>query len=257
MKKMTIFLAFLLFVGFQAAAQMQISGTVTGAEDGLSIPGVSIVVKNNPTIGTTTDIDGKYSLSVPNSAETLVFSFVGMQTLEVPISGRSVIDVQMEAEVLEMDEVIVVGYGTQRKEAKTGALSTVSSNDLKTDAADSPVKMLQGKLAGVQINSTSGQPGGTNQIRIRGFSSINAGMEPLYVIDGVPIQSGDYSYAGSGDDAEQGSDVLSTINPNDIESMTILKDASAASIYGSRAANGVILITTKRGKAGETQFNFM
>ncbi|MEE4197081.1 MAG: carboxypeptidase-like regulatory domain-containing protein, partial [Bacteroidales bacterium] len=132
MKKMTIFLAFLLFVGFQAAAQMQITGTVTGAEDGLSIPGVSIVVKNNPTIGTTTDIDGKYSLTVPSDAEALVFSFVGMQTVEVPISGRSVIDVQMESEVLEMDEVIVVGYGTQRKEAKTGAVSTVSSESLKT-----------------------------------------------------------------------------------------------------------------------------
>lgn len=251
MKKLSIFLAFLLFVGFQAAAQMQISGTVTGADDGLSIPGVSIVVKSNPSIGTTTDIDGKYSLTVPSEAETLVFSFVGMKTTELPISGRSVIDLQMEPEVLEMDEVIVVGYGTQSLEAKTGAVSTVSSADLKTESADSPVKMLKGKLAGVQINSTTGQPGGSNQIRIRGFSSINAGMEPLYVIDGVPIQSGDYTYAGDGND------VLSTINSNDIESMTILKDASAASIYGSRAANGVILITTKRGKSGETKFNFM
>lgn len=256
MKKLTIFLAFLLFVAFQAAAQMQITGTITGADDGLSIPGVSVVVKNNPAIGTTTDIDGKYSLMVPAETQALVFSFVGMKTKEEAINGRSIIDVVMSADVMEMDEVIVVAYGVQRKEAKTGAVSSIGSADLKTEAADSPVKMLQGKMAGVQVNSTSGQPGGSTQIRIRGFSSINAGMEPLFVIDGVPVQSDNYAYAAGDGDPEEGNDILSTLNPNDIESMTVLKDASAASIYGSRAANGVILITTKRGSASETQFNF-
>ncbi len=255
MKKLTIILAFLLFAGFYASAQMQITGTITG-QDGLSIPGVSVVVKNNPTIGTTTDIDGKYSITVPSEATDLIYSFIGMLTQDIPISGRTIIDVVMEEEVMEMDEVIVVAYGTQRKEAKTGAVTTVSTEDISTDGVDSPVKMLQGKMAGVQINSTSGAPGGPNQIRIRGFSSINAGMEPLYVIDGVPVQAEDYSYAGGGSDVEQGNDILSTINPNDIATMTVLKDASAASIYGSRAANGVILITTKRGSAGDTKFNF-
>lgn len=250
MKKLTIFLAFLLFVGFQAAAQMQISGTVTGTEDGLSIPGVSVVVKGNATIGTTTDIDGKYSLTVPSSAETIVFTFVGMKEIEVPINGQTIIDVAMEADVFEMDEVVVVAYGVQRKEAKTGAISTITSADLKPDAADSPVKMLKGKLAGVQINSTTGQPGGQTRIRIRGFSSLNAGNEPLIVIDGVPIVNQNFNYAGSA------GDILSTLNPNDIASMTVLKDASSSSIYGSRAANGVILITTKRGSVGETKFKF-
>jgi len=185
MKKLTIFLAFLLFVGFTLQAQMQISGTVTSAEDGLSIPGVSIVVKDNPTIGTTTDIDGKYSINVPSSANTLVFTFVGMKTQEVAINNQTTINVKMESETVEMDEVIVVAYGTQRKEAKTGAVTTVTSLDLKTDANDSPVKMLKGRMAGVQINSTSGQPGGQTQIRIRGFSSLNAGNNPLIVVDGV------------------------------------------------------------------------
>ena len=250
MKKVTIFLAFLLFVGFQAAAQMQITGTITGADDGLSIPGVSVTVVGNATIGTTTDIDGKYSLTVPSSAEVIVFSFVGMVAQEAVINGRTVIDVVMESDVLEMEEVIVVAYGVQRKEAKTGAISTISGADLNTDAADSPAKMLKGKMAGVQVNSSTGQPGGQTQIRIRGFSSINAGNEPLIVLDGVPIVDGNFNYAGN-----EGS-FLATINPNDIESMTVLKDASAASIYGSRAANGVILITTKRGKKGETKFDF-
>jgi len=251
MRKLTIFLAFLLLAGFQVAAQVQISGTVTGASDGLPIPGVSIVVKGMETIGTSTDIDGKYSLTVPSDAQTLVYSFIGMLNKEILIGGRTIIDVALEEEVLEMDEVIVVAYGgIQRKEAKTGAVSTVTSADLKADAADSPIKMLKGKLAGVQINSTSGQPGGATQIRIRGFSSLNAGNNPLIVVDGVPIVNTSYNYASSA------GDVLSTINPNDIESMTVLKDASSASIYGSRAANGVILITTKRGSAGDTKFNF-
>ncbi|MDX9695025.1 MAG: TonB-dependent receptor [Bacteroidales bacterium] len=250
MRKLTIFLAFLLFAGFQVAAQVQITGTVTGLEDGLSIPGVSVVVKDNPTIGTTTDIDGKYSITVPSSAQTLVFTFVGMKSQEVLINNRSTINVQMENEAVEMDEVIVVAYGVQRKEAKTGAVTTVTSLDLKTDAADSPVKMLKGRMAGVQINSTSGQPGGQTQIRIRGFSSLNAGNNPLIVVDGVALVNEDFAYAGSPND------ILSTINPNDIESMTVLKDASASSIYGSRAANGVILITTKRGSEGATSFNF-
>ena len=234
MKKLTIFLAFLLFVGFQAAAQMQISGTVTGAEDGLSIPGVSVVVKGNATIGTTTDIDGNYSLTVPSSAEALVFSFVGMVPQEVPINGRSVIDIQMESDVLEMDEVVVIAYGTTTKESFTGTASKVDAEKLDIKSVSNITQALSGEVAGVQVINTNGQPGSSASIRIRGIGSINGSRDPLYIVDGVPLQ---------GD--------INAISPSDISSMTVLKDASATAIYGSRGANGVVIITTKGGKKGE------
>ena len=257
MKKLTIFLAFLLFVGFQAMAQMQITGTVTGAEDGLSIPGVSVVVKDNPTIGTTTDIDGKYSLTVPSSAEAIVFSFVGMKEIEAPINGRTVIDVQMESDVLEMDEVIVVAYGTAKKASFTGSASTITAEKLKTVPLPTFDRALQGNIAGLQLTNASGQPGASTQIRIRGIGSINANNEPLYVIDGIPVVAGDVTKNSDGINLGLATttNTLSGINPNDIASITVLKDAAASSLYGSRAANGVILITTKQGKEGKTQIS--
>ena len=245
MKKLTIFLAFLLFVGFQAAAQMQITGTVTGAEDGLSIPGVSVVVKDNPTIGTTTDIDGKYSLTVPSSAEAIVFSFVGMKEIQAPINGRTVIDIQMESDVLQMDEVIVTGYKTRRKEVLASAVSVIGAESMKALVPSTSIdNMLQGKAAGVDATALNGKPGQTATVKIRGAISLNTmggdKSQPLYVIDGVFL-----------DEAE-----LNGINPNDIESMTVLKDAAAAAIYGSRAANGVIVISTKQGKSGDAKISF-
>ena len=183
MKKMTIFLAFLLFVGFQAAAQMQITGTVTEAETGEPIPGVSVVVKDNTTIGTTTDIDGNYSLTVPSSAEALVFSFIGMQTAEEQIAGRSVINLQMVAEVLEMDEVIVVAYGTTTKEAFTGSAELISSKELETRKITSPLGAIEGTTSGVQVLSASGQPGSSPQIVIRGVGTLN-GTTPRITICG-------------------------------------------------------------------------
>ncbi|MGE0089106.1 MAG: SusC/RagA family TonB-linked outer membrane protein [Bacteroidales bacterium] len=248
MRKLTIFLAFLLFAGFQVAAQVQITGTITGLEDGLSIPGVSVVVKDNPTIGTTTDIDGKYSITVPSSAQTLVFTFVGMKAQEVLINNRTTINVQLENESVEMDEVVVVAYGTVKREAKTGSVSEFKNEALANAPVTSVDKMLSGKLAGVQITSSSGQPGASSQIRVRGTSSINAGNEPLWVIDGIPVMEGDQSYFTNSGNA------MASMNPSDIESITVLKDAAAASIYGSRAANGVILVTTKKGKAGIANF---
>ncbi len=230
MKKLTIFLAFLLFVGFQAAAQMQITGTVTEAETGEPIPGVSVVVKDNTTIGTTTDIDGNYSLTVPSSAEALVFSFIGMQTAEEQIAGRSVINLQMVAEVLEMDEVIVVAYGTTTKEAFTGSAELISSKELETRKITSPLGAIEGTTSGVQVLSASGQPGSSPQIVIRGVGTLNGTTQPLYIVDGV-------QYEGS----------IANLNTEDIESMTVLKDAASTSLYGSRAANGVIMITTKSG----------
>ncbi len=231
MKKLTIFLAFLLFVAFQAAAQMQITGTVTGAEDGLPIPGVSVVVTDNTTIGTTTDIDGKYSLTVPESAESLVFSFIGMKTQEVLIGGRSVIDIALEEELLEMDEVIVVAYGTTTKEAFTGSAEVIGSRELESRTITSSIGAIEGTTAGVQVIAASGQPGASPELVIRGVGTLNGITDPLYIVDGV-------QYDGA----------ISNLNAEDIESMTILKDAASTALYGSRAANGVVMITTKRGK---------
>ena len=260
MKKLSIFFAFLLFVGFQAAAQMQISGTVTGADDGLSIPGVSIVVKDNPTIGTTTDMDGKYSITVPSNAEALVFSFVGMETHEELINGRSVIDIVMESGLLEMDEVIVVAYGTSKKSSFTGSAIQVKSEQIEKMSTTSFEMALQGSIPGLQVKTNSGQPGSESSLTIRGVGSLNASSQPLYVIDGVPVSSENYSYIANNDPDKSNygtsSTILSTLNPNDIASITVLKDASAASLYGSRAANGVIVITTKQGKSGEAKIDF-
>ena len=239
MKKLTIFLAFLLFVAFQAAAQMQISGTVTGAEDGLSIPGVSVVVKGNPTIGTTTDIDGKYSLTVPSSAEALVFSFVGMETVEELINGRTVIDVALATSSIGLDEIIVSGVaaGTPKKKMSI-SVSKVSAEDLQEVPATSAAQALQGKVAGVTVTQGSGDPGGAATIIIRGATQISGTQDPLVIVDGVMVDG-----------------TLADINVDDIESYEVVKGASASALYGSRAGNGVIVITTKSGKTlseGET-----
>ncbi|MFN8258115.1 MAG: TonB-dependent receptor [Bacteroidales bacterium] len=247
MRKMMLLLAFFLFAGMHAFAQVSISGTIS-TEDGEPLPGAYIVVKGNTNIGTITDSDGAYTLSVPAEATTLIVSFVGMATQEVAIEGKTVINVVLKSEDIGLEEVVVVAYGVQRKEASTGSVSMVKGDEITTIPVTSPEKILQGKMAGVQLNS-SGQPGGYSEIRIRGFSSINASSEPLYVVDGVPVSSGNYSYAVTT------GNILSSMNPSDIESITVLKDAAAASVYGSRAANGVILITTKQGKTGKTKFN--
>jgi len=252
MKKFSVFLAFLLFLGVQVvdAQDREITGVVTSADDGLSLPGVSVVVKGT-TIGTITNLDGVYVLSVPETATTLVFSFVGMKTTEVEIGGQSTIDLVMEADILGLDEVVVVAYGVQRKEAKTGSVAVVKADEMKSIPVTSADKLLQGKVAGLQVNSGSGMPGSETEITIRGVGTINAGTEPLYVIDGVPVVSGNFNQV------TLTGNVLSSLNPNNIESITVLKDAAAASVYGSRAANGVIVITTKKGQAGKPKCLFI
>ncbi len=251
MKKVLLALSFLMVFGLSSllAQTRTITGTVTGSEDGLPIPGVSVFVQGT-TVGGVTQSNGTYSLNVPQDAETLVFSFVGMQRQTILIQGRSVINVELVSTAIAMDEVIVVGYGVTRKEANTGAVSVVGNEQLQDVPEVSFEKMLSGKVAGVMVTATSGQPGSASQIRIRGTSSLNAGNEPLYVVDGIPVMQGDQSYFTNTSNA------LAMINPNDIESVTVLKDAAAASIYGSRAANGVILITTKSGKAGKSTVKF-
>jgi len=251
MKKLTIFLAFLLFVGFTVQAQMQISGTVTGAEDGLSIPGVSVVVKDNPTIGTTTDIDGKYVITIPSSAQALIFSFVGMKSEEVLIGGRSVIDIQIQAEFLEMDEVVVTALGISREKKSLGySVQDVKGDDLVKAREANVVNSLSGKVAGVNITSSSGAIGASSRVELRGSSSLTGNNQPLYVVDGIPVDNSNYSSAGynGGFDTPNG---ISDINADDIESVSVLKGPNAAALYGVRAANGVIVITTKTGKAGK------
>ncbi len=252
MKRFTVLFAFFVFFGVTLlqAQTVQISGVVTSGEDGLPLPGVSVVVSGT-TIGTTTDINGTYQLAVPQNAKSLVFRFVGMKTLTIPIEGKTEIKcVTLSADVVGLDELIVVGYATTRREANTGSVNVKVKNEQLADIPESSFdKMLTGKApAGVMVTSNTGQPGGNTQIRIRGTSSINAGADPLYVVDGIPVMEGDQTYFTNTGNA------LTSLNPNDIESITILKDLAAASIYGSRAANGVILITTKSGNSVKPMF---
>lgn len=250
MKKIALFFTILLFIGTLAshAQTRMITGTVTSSEDEMPIPGVSISVKGT-TLGTVTDLNGEFSIDVPEEAQTLVFSFIGMGTREINITSGNTFNVVMSPDILGIDEVMVVAYGTTSREAKTGSVTQVSSEQIADVPVSSFDKVLSGKLAGVTVTATSGQPGAASQIRIRGTSSINAGNEPLYVIDGVPVMTGDQSYFTNTSNA------LSMLNPNDIESITVLKDAAASSIYGSRAANGVVLVTTKSGQSGKTRFS--
>ena len=250
MKRLTILLTFLVSVSLGLQAQgLQITGSVISAEDGSPLPGVSVVVKGT-TVGTVTDFDGNYSITVPQGANTLVFSFVGMRTQEVAIGESAILDVVLETDAVRMDEVVVIGYGTSTREASTGSVGVVKSDEIQDIPEVSFDKMLAGKVAGVHVTAQSGQPGAATQMRVRGISSLNAGTEPLYIVDGIPVISGNQTYFTNTGNA------LASINPNDIESISILKDAAAASIYGSRAANGVVIITTKSGAAGKSKVNF-
>ena len=247
MRKLALFLSLVLSIGLGTleAQTKAISGKVVD-NLGEAIPGVSIIVKGTTT-GTVTRPDGTYQLNVPENASTLIFTFVGMKSQEIAIAGQSTINVTMESDTEDIEEVLVVAYGTSTKEAKTGSVTQVQTGQIKDAPVVSVDKVLAGKMAGVSVTATSGQPGASSQIRIRGTSSINASNEPLYVVDGVPIMSGDQSYFTNTGNA------LAAYNPNDIETITVLKDAAAASIYGSRAANGVILITTKNGAKGKSK----
>jgi iron complex outermembrane receptor protein len=211
------------------------------SETGEELPGVSVVLKGTTT-GTATDAFGQYSLTVPDENGVLVFSFIGFITEEVAIGNRSTIDVTLQSDIKALAEVVVVGYGTQRRQDVTGAIATISAKDFNPGQVTTPEQLIMGKVAGVQITSNSGAPGSGSTIRIRGGSSLNASNDPLVVIDGVPVDNS--TIPGS-------PNPLSLINPNDIESFNVLKDASATAIYGSRASNGVILVTTKKGRIGD------
>ena len=229
----------LCFFTFTVAVGQDI--TVTGKisdEAGESLPGVNILLKGS-TAGTATDMSGSYSINVPNEQATLVISSIGFKSQEVTVGSRTKIDVVLVTDAKALDEVVIVAYGTQSKRNVTGAVQTINADELKDQPVGQITQKLQGKLAGVQITQNTGIPGQGMTVRVRGSASISAGSDPLYVVDGFPLQGN-----------------ISNINPDEIETITVLKDASSTSLYGSRAANGVVLITTKRAKSGASRFSF-
>ena len=236
-----LLLAFLLCAVsvFSASAKtVDITGTVTSAGDNTGLPGVSITVKGT-TSGTVTDLNGKYVINVADQNAVLVFSFIGYEAVEQPVGSRNVIDVVMKEDLKQLSEVVVVGYGTQKKVNLTGAVATVSGDEMIKRPVTNPTAMLQGTMPGVQVTQGRGEPGNEGvSVRIRGSGTFSAaGSEPLVLIDGV-----------------QGN--MSDLNPNNIESVSVLKDAASASIYGARAANGVILVTTKKGSEGKLSVQY-
>ncbi|HUW94050.1 MAG TPA: SusC/RagA family TonB-linked outer membrane protein, partial [Bacteroidales bacterium] len=235
MKQIFVTLIFILCSLALNAQELQVKGVVTSAEDGLPLPGVSISVKGTTT-GILADVNGAFIIDVPANS-TLVFSFVGMKTQEILVTASTTLNVVLESEISEMGEVVVIGYGVQKKSLVTGAISSIKSEDIAGTSITRPEQALQGKTAGVQVISDGGSPGAGMKVRIRGVST-NGSSNPLYIVDGV--KSGDINY----------------LDPNDIQSMEVLKDAASSAIYGAEGANGVVMITTKTGKAGISMLNY-
>ncbi|HCT70208.1 MAG TPA: hypothetical protein DF409_03295, partial [Bacteroidales bacterium] len=235
MNKLLLIISFTLASLFAFSQGRPLTGKVTDA-GGQGLPGVTVLIKGTAT-GTTTDINGNYSLNVENG-KTLVFSFMGFVSQEIIYSGQGVINITLAEDSKLLDEVVVVGYGVQRKKDITTAVAVVDDKALKDRPIVTVAQALQGKAAGVQVTQPSGKPGSGLAVRVRGATSVLAGNEPAYIVDGIRTTD------------------INGLNPNDIESMTILKDASAAAIYGAAAANGVVLITTKRGSADKPVISF-
>jgi TonB-linked SusC/RagA family outer membrane protein len=236
------------------AEQQQQGKKITGKvadQSGSALPGVSVVVKGT-TVGVVTDMDGKYAISVPSDSKTLIFSFVGMLKQEIAVGNQSTINVTLAEETVGLEEVVAVGYGTLKKSNVTSSVSTLKNANLDERAISRVDQALVGQLAGINVKQTTGVPGKAFSIQVRGTGSISAGNEPLYVIDGFPLATATTNGAGNFATGNP----LDNINPNDIESIQVLKDASAAAIYGSRASNGVILITTKSGKTGKPKITY-
>lgn len=238
-------LFFLFLVPVYLFGQTNLTGTVTEQSTSIPLPGVNVVIKGTTT-GTATDFDGHYQIEV-NEGDVIVFSYVGYQAQEITFSGQTTLNIQLVEDAAQLSEIVIIGYGTVKKEDLTGSVDVITSEDFNKGAVVSPDQLLQGKAAGVRITSAGGQPDAAPNIRIRGGSSLSGNNSPLIVIDGVPLDNGGIAGVGN---------PLSLINPNDIESFSVLKDASATAIYGSRASNGVLIITTKKGTSGEAKFNF-
>lgn len=240
----------MLLLSVTSIAQIRVTGMASDAVTREGLPFITIQIKGTSQ-GTTTEIDGKYSIEVPGRDATLIYSYIGYKTVEIVVGSQTTINVSLQEDVEVLDEVVVVGYGVQNRRDVTGSIAKVGGDDLMTVPVSSFDAALQGRAAGVQVTQTSGMAGAGAAIRVRGIASITAGGDPLIVIDGIPIQQDAGSSTGGAQD-----NPLSSLNTNDIQSIDILKDASATAIYGSRGANGVVLITTKRGKSGKPQVNF-
>lgn len=249
MKRITLLLVLLLFVSLQVLlAQRKITGTVTSEDDGEPLPGVTIVVKDNPSTGAITDFDGKYAIEVPDGEVTLVFSFVGMRTKEVITAKSTVIDVALSSEDIALDDVVVTAVGIKRETKALGySVQEVGSDDIEKSNTTDVVNSISGKVAGVRINNSSGAAGGSTFIEIRGSASITGNNQPLFVVDGVPIRSDMDGNANVVDGVARSSRTVD-INPDDIASISVLKGGAATALYGLRAANGAVVITTKKGK---------
>jgi len=233
-----------------------ISGKVTGQDDGSPLPGTNVIVKGT-SLGTVSDSEGNYSIDASSEDAVLVFSSIGYASQEIPVKGRTVIDVVMALDIQQLSEVVVVGYGTQKKADVTGAIATFNTDQIKERPLLKVDQALIGQMAGVRVKQTSGIPGRGFSIQVRGTGSISANTEPLYVVDGFPLEPSGLATTGAGADGSFArGNPLDNINPNDIESIQVLKDAAAAAIYGSRASNGVVIIKTKSGQTGKAKITF-
>ncbi|MBK7028832.1 MAG: SusC/RagA family TonB-linked outer membrane protein [Bacteroidales bacterium] len=245
MRKLSILLALLLFTGMQVLAQRTITGKVTSADDGNGIPGVTVLIKGT-TSGTLTDIDGKYQLTVPKDATTLVFTFIGLKTTELAIGASNVIDVVLQSEAQIVEGVIVTALGISREKKSLGySVQDVKGDEISKAKETNIINSLSGKVSGVQITNASGAVGSSSRIVIRGASSLKTNSQPLFIVDGIPLSNSEFS--GDGTDGVNRGNGAADINPDDIESISVLKGPNAAALYGSLAANGVVLITTKAG----------
>jgi TonB-linked SusC/RagA family outer membrane protein len=253
MKSLLLMVTMFPFVMSRAESQRTVTGTVVD-DRGEPLIGASILILGTHS-GAVSDIDGKFSIQVPDGSNTLRVSYTGFRSTTVDISTVNEVSVIMATDAIGLEDVIIVGYSSQRKKDITGAVSSVDSDEFATEAALSVENALRGRATGVQVFQASGTPGAAINVRVRGSTSINASNQPLYIIDGVPLIAGSLSQVDTRIGG-QTLNALADINPNDIESIEVLKDAASAAVYGNRAANGVVLITTKKGKAGRTELNF-
>lgn len=245
--------AFVLATSVAYGQERIISGRVTSAEDGSALPGVNVVVKGT-VIGTVTDTEGNYRLEVPATATALSFSFIGLQSQEVEIGGRSVVDVALAADVQQLSEVVVTAVGLERQRKALGySVENINAEKVQQVAEIDPLRALQGKVAGVNISASSGAPGSSTRITIRGNTSLLGENQPLFVVDGIPYSNQNFGTFNGLQDGAAYSSRIADLDPNNIESMTILKGGAAAALYGTRAANGVVVITTKTGKSRATR----
>ncbi len=267
MKKQVLLFVLFAFLGLQIFAQTTISGTVTSTQDGLPIPGVTVRAKGFNNVGTITNIEGKYTLQIPADAKEVIFSFVGMKTIEVPVAGKSIVDAALESEDVALGDMVVTAYGAKSDKKNIGySVQDVKGEEISKSQRDNFLNSLDGRIAGVQITASSGQPGASSLVTLRGVSSISGNNQPLFIVDGVPLDNSTFNTGNSVSAAVSGADManrrldfanrISDLNADDFESITVLKGPEAAALYGIDAASGAIVITTKKGKNGKGKIDY-